>query len=208
MTEAKVRFERHIEEAIVCLTTFDETGSSSTLRHVWIVGVSAFDLFMTEIISEAGLRLIDRNPPLLTTSLRQIQLPLEGVVSLDGLSPTERLLYYKERIYAAVQYRSFYKPEKVSEALSYIWTCLPKEKWARILGRMKVTGRYDERTEEEIRDELTLIGDRRDLIAHSMDTPPGAERQNPVNRSDAALVVQFIRDLVIGIDIETEAQLA
>ena len=68
-------------------------------------------------------------------------------------------------------------------------------------------GRYDERTEEDIRDELTLIGDRRDLIAHSVDTAPGAEGPNPVDRLDAVRVIEFIKDLATSIDLETEAQL-
>lgn len=208
MTEAKSRFDLHIDEAQLCLKTFDAIGNAFALRHVWIVCVSAFDLFMTELVSEAGLRLIDRNPPHLTTNLRQVQLPLHSVIDMNGLSPTEQLLFYKERIYAAVQYKSFYKPEKVSEALSYIWTCPPKEKWARILARLKSMDRYETRTEGDIRDELTLIGDRRDLIAHSVDTPPGAEKANPVDRTDAVRVIEFISDLSKSIDLETEVQLA
>ncbi|WID96436.1 hypothetical protein QO058_27570 [Bosea vestrisii] len=124
------------------------------------------------------------------------------------MEPTERLLFFKDRIYATVQYKSFYKPDKVSEALSYIWTCPPKEKWARILARLKETGRHVGRTEENVRDELTLIGDRRDLIAHSVDTPPGAEGPNPVERADAVSVIEFIVDLATGVDLETEAQFA
>ena len=73
---------------------------------------------------------------------------------------------------------------------------------------MKITGRYDNRTEQDIRDELTLIGDRRDLIAHAVDIPPGTTKQNPVRRGDAARVVEFVADLVSAIDSETESQLA
>ncbi|MBB3940191.1 hypothetical protein GGR39_001841 [Novosphingobium fluoreni] len=208
MTEAKARFDQHMGEAHLCLATFDATEHDFALRHIWIICVSAFDLYMTELVSEAGLRLIDRNPPLLTANLRQVQFSLDSVISINDLSPTERLLFYKERIYAAVQYKSFYKPDKVSEALSYIWTCPPKEKWARTLTHLKNTGRYEGRTEEDIRDELTLIGDRRELIAHSMDTPPGVEGPNPVRRADAFQVISFVTDLTTSIDIETESQLA
>jgi hypothetical protein len=206
MTEAKARFDRHVAEAHECLSTFDSTGNASTLRHVWIICVSAFDLYMTELVSETGLRLIDREPPLLTASLRQVQFPLDSIIGINTLSPTERLLFFRDRIYATVQYKSFYKPDKVSEALSYIWICPPKEKWARILSHMIATGRHLGRTEENVRDELTLIGDRRDLIAHSVDTLPGAEEPNPVERADAASVIEFIVDLATSIDIETEAQ--
>jgi hypothetical protein len=208
MTEAKARFDRHMTEAETCLTTFDATANAFALRHVWIICVSSFDLYMTELISEVGLRLIDRSPPLLTATLRQVQFPLEGIIGINTLSPTERLLFFKNQIYATVRYKSFYKPDKVSEALSYIWTCAPKEKWARVMLRLKSTGRYNMQTEENVRDELTLIGDRRDLIAHSVDTPPGAERQNPVARSDAVRVVEFINDLASSVDTETEYQLS
>lgn len=120
MTEAKARFDRHMHDVHLCLATFDATGNAFALRHIWIVCVSAFDLYMTELVSETGLRLIDRDPPLLTASLRQVQFPLDSVININALSPTERLLFFKDRIYAAVQYKSFYKPDKVSEALSYI----------------------------------------------------------------------------------------
>lgn len=208
MTEASVRFDVHLAEAQVCLKTFDSTQNGFALRHVWIVCVSAFDLYMTELVSEAGLRWIDRTPPILTSNLRLVQVPLERIMAVDQLSPTEKLLFYKEHIYSAVQYTSFYRPEKVSEALSYIWVCPAKEKWARIFSRMKAIGQYDTRTEQDIRAELSLIGERRDLIAHSVDTPPGAASPNPVNRDDAARVVEFMRHLATAIDQETEAQLA
>ncbi|MFH3480567.1 hypothetical protein [Xanthobacter variabilis] len=207
MTDAKARFDRHVCDAHLCLSTFDAVGNAFALRHIWIVCVSAFDLYMTELVCEIGLRLIDRDPPLLTASLRQVQFPLDSVISINALSPTERLLFFKDRIYTAVRYKSFYKPDKVSEALGYIWTCAPKEKWAKILDRLKATGRYAGRTEEDIRDELTLIGDRRDLIAHSVDTLPGAEGPNLVERADAVRVIEFITDLATGVDLETEAQL-
>lgn len=207
MTEAGRRFGIHIEEALRCFDVYDRTGHEFALRHIWIVSVSAFDLFMSELVSEAGLRLIDRNPPLLTANLRQVQITLHSVMDVVDLSPVERLLFYKDRIYAAVQFKSFYRPEKVSEALSYIWTCPPKEKWSRILSHMKETGRYDDRTEEIIRDELALIGDRRDIIAHSVDTQPGSNTPNPVDRADAAQVYSFIQDLATSIDRETESQL-
>lgn len=207
MTEAKRRFDVHVSESLRCFDVFDVSGHEFALRHVWIVCVSSFDLFMSELISEAGLRLIDRDPPLLTANLRQVQMSLHSVMDVVDLSPVERLLFYKDRIYAAVQYKSFYKPEKVSEALSYIWTCPAKEKWARILAGLLSTGRYADRTEEMLRDELTLIGDRRDLIAHSVDTPPGSGAPNPVDRVDAVQVYNFIRDLAASIDEETENQL-
>jgi hypothetical protein len=208
MTESKRRFNRNIEEAGVCINTFDVTQSHFALRHVWVVCVSAFDLYMTELVTEVGLRWIDRNPPVLTSSMRQVQVPLEEVMTLDRLSPTERLLFYRDHVYSAVRFTSFYRPDKVSEALSYIWVCHPKEKWARIYFRMKLLGRYDARTEQDIRSELTLIGDRRDLIAHSADTLPRAQAPNPVSREDAMRVVEFIGDLAVGIDQETEEQLS
>lgn len=208
MTEAKSRFDSHLQEAQICIDTFDATGNNFALRHVWVVCVSAFDLYMTELVSEAGLRWIDRTPPILTANLRQVQVPLGSVLSIDQLSPTQKLLFYKEHVYSSVQYTSFYRPEKVATALSYIWICPAKEKWARIFARMKALGRYDSRTEQDIRDELTLIGDRRDLIAHSVDTHPGGTAPNPVSREDANQVANFIRDLADAIDGETEAQLA
>ena len=207
MTEAKRRFDSHVSEAAKCIDVFDSTGFEFALRHVWVVCVSAFDLFMSELVSEGGLRLIDRSPPVLTANLRTVQIALHGVMSVVDLSPVERLLFYKDQIYANVQFKSFYRPDKVSEALSYIWICPAKEKWGRILARLRDTGRYDDRTEEMIRGELTLIGDRRDIIAHSVDTPPGLSTPNLVDRDDAFQVYRFIRDLAESIDAETEYQI-
>jgi hypothetical protein len=207
MTDADRRFRVHLAEGVRCLQNYDDTSHDFSLRHVWVACVSAFDLYMTELVSEAGLRLIDRTPRILTTNLRQIEVPLGNVFDIDQLTPAERLLFFRQHIFASIQYKSFYRPDKVSEALSYIWTCPAKEKWARIASGMKSTGRYDKRTEEDIRDELALIGDRRDLIAHSVDIPPGTTERNPVRREDAARVVEFIGDLAGAIDRETESQL-
>ncbi|WP_438748869.1 hypothetical protein [Pararhizobium sp. O133] len=207
MTDAAQRFQTHLAEGIVCIKNFEASGHEFALRHVWIVSISALDLYMTELVSEAGLRLIDRVPPALTTNLRQVEVPLESVLDFGTLNPSEKLIFFKAHIFSEIQYKSFYKPEKISEALSYTWNCPAKEKWARIFARMKVTGRYNSRTEQDVRDELTLIGDRRDLIAHAVDTPPGSVQPNPIIRSDAQRVVEFIGDLAAAIDAETENQL-
>ncbi|WP_155773941.1 hypothetical protein [Rhodovulum sp. MB263] len=189
------------------MENFDATNQDFALRHVWITCVSAFDLYMTEMVSEVGIRLIDRDPPTLTNNLRQVSVRLESMFGIEEQTPAERLLFFRDSIYSTIQYKSFYRPDGVSEALSYVWTCPAKEKWARVLSGMQETGRYLSRTEQDIRAELTLIGDRRDLIAHSMDTPPGAQRPNPVSREDAASVIEFFRDIVNAIDAETERQL-
>lgn len=73
---------------------------------------------------------------------------------------------------------------------------------------MSATGRYAGRTEQEIREELTFIGDRRDLIAHSVDIAPGQADANEAVLEDAQRVLQFVSDLASAIDAETEAQLA
>jgi hypothetical protein len=191
----------------MCLENYDVTRHDFSLRHVWVICVSSFDLYMTELVSEAGLRLIDRTPRILTQNLRQVEVPLGNVLDIDQLAPAERLLFFRHHIFTSIQYKSFYKPDKVSEALSYIWTCPAKEKWSRILCGMKATGRYDNRTEQDVRDELTLIGDRRDLIAHAVDIPPGTTEFNPVRREDAVRVIEFVGDVVGAIDNETENQL-
>src|ERR1700733_97399 len=207
MTDAEGRFRSHLGEGIKCLQNYDNTKYDFSLRHIWVACVSAFDLYVTELVSEAGLRLIDRSPPILTQNLRQMQVPLGNVLDVDRLNPAERLLFFRQHIFWAIQYKSFYRPDKLSEALSYIWLCPGKEKWARILVGMKSTGRYDNRTEQGIRDELALIGDRRDLISHAVDIPPGTTQQNPVRREDAERVIEFVGDLVTAIDGETENQL-
>jgi hypothetical protein len=207
MTDAEQRFKVHLAEGVKCLQNYDYTGHEFSLRHVWVACVSAFDLYMTELVSEAGLRLIDRTPRILTQNLRQVEVPLGNVLDIDQLNPAEKLLFFRQHIFSAIQYKSFYKPDKVSEALSYIWTCPAKEKWSRILCGMKATGRYDNRTEQDIRDELSLIGDRRDLIAHTVDISPGTTEPNPVRREDAESVIEFVGDLVGAIDGETESQL-
>lgn len=207
MTEAKTRFDDHLSVGCNCLKNFDAIGDEFALRHIWIASISAFDLYMTELVSEVGLRWIDRSPPILTESLQQVKIPLLSILEMEGMSPTERLLFYRNHVYSAVQYTSFYKPSGVSEALGYIWICPGKEKWARITARMKATGRYVHVVEEDIRAELELIGNRRDLIAHSADTPPGSRSSNPVDRQDAVQILQFIGDLAEAIDLETETQL-
>ena len=190
------------------MQNFEATGHGFSLRHVWIVCVSSLDLYLTELVSEVGLRLIGKDPPILTSNLRRVEFPLGNVLTMDSLSPTEKLLFFRDHIFLSIQYESFYRPDKLSEALSYIWTCPGKEKWTRIMSRMKSTGRYDGRTEENLRTELSLIGDRRDLIAHSADRPPGGAGINPVVKEDASRVLTLIADLVEAIDAETEAQLA
>lgn len=72
---------------------------------------------------------------------------------------------------------------------------------------MKSTGRYQNRSEQDIRDQLTLIGDRRDLIAHAVDVVPGNFERNAVKREDAEEILTFIKDLAAAIDAETEQQI-
>ena len=208
MTESERQFRAHLSDCTLCLQNYDSTGHYFSLRHVWVASVSAFDWYLTELVPEVGLQLIDRTPRVLTANLQRVEVPLGDLLELDRLNPAEKLIFVQEHIFLSIQYKSFYRPDKVSEALSYILTCPSKEKWGRILARLKITGRYDSRTEQDIRDELTLIGDRRDLISHSVDITPGTKTVNPARRDDAARVIEFIGDLVRAIDEETERQLA
>lgn len=157
MTDAHIKFLQNISECEEALECFAACGKKSALRYVWISAISALDLYMTELVSEAGLRLIDRSPRVMTTNLQQMEIPLSGVLELENMGPSERLIYFKERIFSVLQYKSFYRPEKISEALSYIWLCPGKEKWARILAEMKQRGRYASKTTQDVRDELEHV---------------------------------------------------
>lgn len=194
-------------ETTLCLENHSATGHEFPLRYVWVTSVSAFDLYMTQLVAEVGLRLIDRKPEAITHNLNQIGVPLNMVFSFGSLSPAEKLIFYREVILSAVRFTSFYKPDGVSLALSYIWTSPSKEKWKRIYKRLNEIRDYSGITEQGIREELSQIGDRRDLIAHSVDLQPGAVSPNPVIRSDAEKVISFIGDVANAIDNETEAQL-
>lgn len=207
MTESFERFDCHIAEGRLCIDYYSLVEEEHILRYVWIVSISSFDLYLTELISEVGLKLLAHDPPILTENIRRIEIPLGDTIDLDSLSPANRLIFFKNKIFAALQFKSFYRPDKISEALSYIWRCPPREKWARIHSEMQKTGRYIGKTEQNIREELSLIGNRRDLIAHSVDLPPGAERQNAVTLSDAQATLDFVYDLAKAIDLETERQL-
>ncbi|MCH8491530.1 MAG: hypothetical protein LAT81_16625 [Oceanicaulis sp.] len=207
MTEAYDRYRILVADAWECIENFRVTEHDFALRHVWVSCVSALDLYLTELVAEAGLRIVDKSPLSLTPNLRNIGIPLEGVFEYEKMSPSQKLIFFRSAIYSSVQFVSLYRSDGVLSALSYIWIADPKKKWKTITARIKNFGQYIDYTEQDIRSELDAIGDRRDLISHSVDWPPGADRRNPVRIEDAMQVIDFVSALVRAIDVETEEQI-
>lgn len=112
MSDAIGRFRTHLSECEQCVENFRATRHDFSLRHIWVICVSSLDLYLTELVSEAGLRLIDKTPRILTSNLRQVEFPLGSVLEIDKLNSVERLLFIRQHIFASIQYKSFYRPEK------------------------------------------------------------------------------------------------
>jgi hypothetical protein len=155
---------------------------SDLLRWQWVQAVSALDKFIHDIIRVGMLDMYTRrrNPTKkyltftidLNTHFQIIQ------DSGSALSTFERQVLLKNG------YQAFQDPDKISDALSYIWE--EKNKW-------KVISDSIGMSESDVKTQLKNISIRRNQMVHEGDYSDSLLQRQALSKDDAVEVIDFIK---------------
>ncbi len=167
--------------------------SSDLLRWQWVLSVSALDKYIHDIVA-AGMveQYLKRRTA--TPKFNAFQLSM-NVISNLSIAPAPEI-EFKNEVVRRNSYLAFQEPDKIADALSYIWN--EPNKWNVISGNM-VT-HIDPTT---LKTKLKNIVVRRNQIAHEGDclSTNIPLIQQPISLSDTEDVIHFITELVNAIDV-------
>ena len=167
--------------------------SSDLLRWQWVLSVSALDKYIHDIVA-AGMVEQYLKRRTVTPKFNAFQLSM-NVISTISIAPVPEIEFRNE-VVRRNSYLAFQEPDKIADALSYIWN--EPNKWNVISGNMAT--HIDPTT---LKTKLKNIVVRRNQIVHEGDclSTNIPLTQQPISLSDTEDVIRFITELVDAIDV-------
>lgn len=167
--------------------------SSDLLRWQWVLAVSALDKYIHDIVA-AGMveQYLNRRPT--TPKFDALQLSMKVFSNISNAPVPE--FEFRNAIIRKNSYLAFQEPDKIADALSFIWD--KSNKWF-VISRNMATS-IDPTT---LKTKLKNIVVRRNQIVHEGDclSTNIPLIQQPISLSDTEDVLHFITELVNAIDI-------
>lgn len=152
------------------------------LRSKIVYSVSAFDKLIHDLVKRGMIEIfVGKRPPTPKYSNETISLQSAQQLASAVTPPPE--VMFEQLVQAKLKVFSFQDPEKVADALSYIWP--EQQKWHRIASVVGI----DEKT---IRTTLKLIVSRRNSIVHEADIDPTTNTKIPITKLEADKVTDFL----------------
>jgi hypothetical protein len=156
--------------------------ASDLLRAQVVLAVSAFDYYIHEVTVLGMVAVFEgRRPP--TQAFQKYRVSV-GAVSL-GMS-THSSSWFEAEIRERHSFQSFQQPDKVADAIRLFSDV---KLWQEVASKMAST-------EKAVKDQLKLIVDRRNKIAHEADLDPSyPDTRWPIKAADVEQSLQFMRTL-------------
>lgn len=184
---SRVEYLGGLYEALSRLTTA-AVDASDLLRAQVVLAVSALDYYIHEITALGMVAVFEgRRPP--TQAFQKYRVSV-GAVSL-GMS-TRSSSWFEAEIRERHSFLSFQQPEKVADAIRLFSDV---KLWQEVALKMSST-------EKLVKDQLKLIVDRRNKIAHEADLDPSYPGTRwPIKASDVEQSLRFLRALCESIHV-------
>lgn len=165
--------------------------ASDLLRWEWVLAVSALDKYIHDIVRIGMVEEFLGNRTK-TSKYKSFRIEMEKYNSIQTSAAPE--IEFENEIVRQHSYQAFQHPEKLADALSYIWA--EQHKWA-VISRNMATSI----SEADLKTKLNNIIIRRDQIVHEGDcfTANLPLQQQAISKADADEVVRFITELVNAI---------
>ena len=155
---------------------------SDILRAALVLSVSALDYYVHEVVRLGMLEIYSGSRPE-PPAFSRFQVSLGSTRSLDNL--------LEDEIRQRHSYKSFQQPDNIAEAIRLI---ADKKLWEEV-------GNLMDRPAKDIKQELSIIVDRRNKIAHEADIDPTFDLGNKwsINEELVNDAVDFIEQVVESI---------
>jgi hypothetical protein len=169
----------------------DKSELSDLLRIQLVNAVSAFDKFLHDLVRIGVVSQLKGSMDMEKKTLSTIHIDADTYIRLSKLSASaydqlelHRLL--ENRVELVLKTMSFQRPEKIKDALSYIWS--ESNKWNKLATEMSLS-------ENELRDSICLYVDRRNQIVHEGDFDPISTSRRPIEPKDVENCVALYYNL-------------
>lgn len=186
MTIAFAQFSTNIEEVrkthLIATSISVPTGSildtSNILRSCVVLGVSAIDHLIHEL-TITGMKEVFNGTRPVTPRYSNYQMSLAVINAIASRSPDT---IFESEIRKSLGWQTFQRPEKIKDAISLFKTIPLWQQVAETMGEREIN----------IRNQLDLIVDRRNMIAHEADIEPVFRTKRSISDGDVTNIVDFI----------------
>ena len=163
---------------------------SDILRSQLVYAVSALDKLIHELV-KVGMLQAFMNQRTKTTKFNNFSISLETYNKIQQTSQqqTDTLqlespeYFFEQEIIIKHKYLAFQEPDKIADALSFIWE--EKQKWQKIALLFNAP-------DDDIKKKLKSIVSRRNLIVHEADIDLQTNSRNSIDESDVKEAVDCI----------------
>src|ERR1035437_3699872 len=189
MNQAFSQFSTNIEEVrkthlistSLNVPTSSILDTSSILRSCIVLSVSAIDHLIHEL-TIIGMREIFNGTRLVTIKYNSHNVSLGFMHAIISIPP---LITFESEIRRSLGWQTFQRPDKIKDAIALF---NPLQLWQQVAVVMCDT-------EFNIKNQLNLIVDRRNMIAHEADIEPIFKTKRPIRDTDVLVTIDFIEKL-------------
>lgn len=189
MVQAFSQFSTNIEEVrkthlistSLNVPTSSIVDTSSILRSCIVLSVSAIDHLVHEL-TIIGMReiFIGVRPDTPKYNSHNISLGF-----MKAVTSTPPLVSFESEIRRSLGWQTFQRPDKIKDAVALFNSIQLWQQIAIVMGD----------TETNIKNQLNLIVDRRNMIAHEADIEPIFKTKRPISDTDISVTIDFIEKL-------------
>ena len=185
---ARARELGQLYNSITAITT-SVLNINDLLRAQIVMAVSALDHFVHEVVRAEMVAIYEKTRPLVPGFSKFSVSLAEAMASIPGPSS----LWVDSVIRETHSYLSFQHPDKIADAIRLIYE---PPLWQSVENRLGIPAK-------DIKEQLKLIVERRNKIAHEADIDPSFPGTRwPISYRDASSVTDFIEQLVEAINSE------
>lgn len=165
--------------------------ASDLLRWQYVLAVSALDKYIHDIVRIGMIQIFQGNRSE-TAKYKSFRIELSLATTIKN-SPNPEIVFSNE-ITRQHSFLAFQDPDKIADALSYIWEA--KHKWNIISTNMSTPI-----SETDLKTKLKNIVIRRNQIVHEGDclSTQIPLQQQIITKTDTQDVISFIKELVVAI---------
>lgn len=155
--------------------------TSSILRSCIVLSVSAIDHLIHEL-TLIGMKQVFDGIRVATPKYNSHSISLGFINSITASPP---LITFESEIRKNLSWQTFQRADKIKDAVALFY---PIPLWSQVALVMRDT-------EQNIKNQLNLIVDRRNMIAHEADIEPIYKTKRSINDTDVTTTVDFIEKI-------------
>lgn len=171
----------HLISTSLNVPTSSIVDTSSILRSCIVLSVSAIDHLIHELVLIGMCEIFNGTRPA-TAKYNSFNVSLGFIGAIRATPP---IILFESEIRKSLGWQTFQRPEKIKEAIALFNSLQLWQQVALAMGDTEVT----------IKNQLNLIVDRRNMIAHEADIEPVFKTKRLINDTDVTETINFIERL-------------